>query len=601
MTITINSLTISGSEITIGYDKQSQSDLTGKGYFYRIASLQTYKSAIKTNSDYMIDFWGNTLLTNEVYTKSPYHQYPLNSKTMNKMNLLGSSISYNNTKNTLFCVGGVEGFYPDKILTYLKSSPGKQAIKSYDGIVLDIEKVYLYESNQRTFKNFWSDISTICSMWDDKYKIFCVISAGCATDFGQDYSLFTSDKGNLVKDFIEPMYTYIKKSSNNAYLAPMLYGGPSTTSTYTFVKDSGDGSKSILNAYNSHDMNTSLLPIIVDNSVISTFWNSLENTDNWKWKLNNNYIVWPDSVTDKMKTPLYLSKGCPYDFSRMFCPYKDEKNPVKGTCDKTCGLDKAGNPMYCSNISSYCESPSRPPFECVARTYTFKSGDTCYNIIKSMYPPNVVTDVWPYSVAVNTKLTKNSNAVYCNKALIHTFAVGEKVAVWKNGSKHTSDTSYIHFAKQDTGSLSCNTFKTPSNNVYILTEDETNMTPCSGTYKQDDILLICPKSTPLPPNAGPCDCYKCGDTTSAGFTSGVCSPANTTCGSSISGKGCYTNAPSNCDCGLKAYNKAATPAPAPAPAPVGKKYSCSFETGNPVCVPDPGGWTDKAGCEEICK
>ena len=540
MTITINSLTISGSEIIIGYDKQSQSDLTGKGYFYRIAGKkpQDYNIIGVDNLTYVIDFWGNTLFPlksgDTDYTKTPFYKYPINSKDMNAMNLLGPKTEPNNVKNTLFCVGGAGGFNPNKILTYLKSSSGQEIIKSYNGIVLDIEMV----TGVVSFYELWITIKSICDYWTDKYIIFCVAGSGYSTF---QYKLIHESNNNQI-NFIAQMYMYIS-TNLNAYLAPMLYDKKEIYGDNQF---SDNAAKTCHTLYKTHQIHKSLLPIYFNTKY------SESNMDS-RWDIQNydNYMIWPSNPSELKTNPIYLSPDCPYDFSNMFCPHKDKKTPVKGTCDKTCGLDKGGNLMYCSNISSYCESPNRPPFECAAKRYTQQIGQGCFTVMDKAYPKQ--GDLYKSSVTKYDKTASKSNATYCKGKDF--FALNEKGAIWKNGKDHRSNTSYLHYARGDS-SFNCSTYQTPETNVYILTEDEKNMTPCSDTYTSDDILLICPKSTPLPPNSGPCDCYECA--TSSPRTYGICSPAIKSCdvaNGSAGNTGCYTNAPSNCDCSINAYNK----------------------------------------------
>ena len=387
MTISINSLTISGSEITIGYDNNA---LTGQGYFYRIAGekAQDYKSLNHSSLSYVIDFWGNTLFPlksgDTDYSNTPFYKYPINSKDMNAMNLLGSPVKETNIKKTLFCVGGVNGFDINKIYDYFHNKPsGKEVIESYDGIVFDIEKLTLHAVNNLPvvymFGYLWNQIQAVCRLWNDKYKIFCVISTGCASNFNQDYSHFKDDKANFVPNFIEPMYDYISDSSNNAYLAPMLYGG-SSTPEYIFVKGIYPNDYSISKAYTKYKMNKSLLPIILENDNIDNF-SSKNNPykSSWKWTKNNNYIKWPSKPIQLETNPMYFSPECPYNFSGMFCPHKNKKTPVKGTCT-FCGIQKAGTTSaikYCSNISPYCEDPLQHSFQCAAKRYTQKSGEGC--------------------------------------------------------------------------------------------------------------------------------------------------------------------------------------------------------------------------------
>ena len=214
--------------------------------------------------------------------------------------------------------------------------------------------------------------------------------------------------------------------------------------------------------------------------------------------------------------------------------------------------------------------------------------------IKGLYPK-----LYSSSVSKHDGTNKAQNAKYCKGEKF--FKVGDKGAIWKNGLNFTSNTSYIHYAYSDSN-FECSNYKTSSNNVYILTTDEKAMKVCKSEYSKDDILLICAKSTPLPPNGVPCNCYDCA--TSTPRTYGVCSPANKSCNvfnGSPGSYGCYTDAPSSCDCSINAYNKSDEIVKQP-------RWKCKSST-NPLkatCVECPYydlscPYATKKNCENVCQ
>jgi hypothetical protein len=124
----------------------------------------------------------------------------------------------------------------------------------------------------------------------------------------------------------------------------------------------------------------------------------------------------------------------------------------------------------------------------------------------------------------------------------------------------------------------------------------------TGPY---DTCSSCPADVPTPapgpgpsPSPGACECFACGSSTPAPFTSGTCSPASGSCGPSTGSSGCYTDCSSDCSCGPKTCS--AGPAPGPSPAPSGDKYTCDFSAASPVCKIDPTGWGSKADCTAVC-
>ena len=345
MTIEINSLIINNNKIIIGYEnKPANEELTGKGYFYRIAySLyNSYKSVINSNPSYVIDFWGNNLIGNTLYKteKSPYYNYPYTSTQLANKNLLDIDYNTLTTKpKCLYCVGGVDGFDPSKIYESFNSEPGKRLKDIYDGIVLDIETIPV---SYTKFSDLWTDIKKIADLWQNKYIIFCVISAGCGYTLTDVYTGLDSDKLNIVNNFIKPMYQYIN-NNNNAYLAPMLYGGNPVTASYQFITGIPQADNIIYDEYKKYNWNKKLIPILLQNSqkteTIADFKSS-SYSNYWNWN-GTNYMLWDNNPIQPIQPNqtfayilTYADSSCPnfYNFGKEKCPYKPDDSVVPIKC-----------------------------------------------------------------------------------------------------------------------------------------------------------------------------------------------------------------------------------------------------------------------------
>ena len=321
MTISINSLTISGSEITIGYDKPPQSDLTGMGYFYRVSNNKknSYTSVNNQNPSYVIDFWGNNLINN-TFKGTPYYNYPYTSTQLANKNLLDVTNSIiNDNAKCLYCVGGVEGYNPVNILKSFNTQIGKRLFDIYDGIVLDIEIV----KGVTTYTDLWNNTKSICDKWQSKDIIFCVAGAGYSPYNYTQYGTITETEAYMLNNFIEPMYKYIY-NNKSSYLAPMLYSDSITPKDIQFMDNKKGDVKRL---YDRYYMQNSLIPIYFNKA-----YKKSNIADEWNISNYDNYMIW-DNNTANANNIHYLEKGCPYNFNKDGCIYKGDNIVSSMSCD----------------------------------------------------------------------------------------------------------------------------------------------------------------------------------------------------------------------------------------------------------------------------
>lgn len=546
MTITINSLTISGSEITIGYDKQSQSDLTGKGYFYRIAgNTNSYKPVNNQNPSYVIDFWGNNLI-DDTYKGTPYYNYPYTSTQLANKNLLDVTNSIINDKaKCLYCVGGEDGYNPVNILKSFNSQPGKRLLDIYDGIVLDIEMV----KGVNTYIDLWNNTKSICDKWQSKDIVFCVAGTGYSPyNYNTPHGTITDDKNKMLNNLIEPMYKYIS-NNKSAYLAPMLY-----TKVVTHKGDqfSDNVTKDVKKLYDTYGMQKSLIPIY-----FNTAYERNDIADEWNISNYDNYMIW-DSKPSNANTFQYFVKGCPYDFNQVGCIYKgngvgspmscDQCHPDTG-CDtfndiggNTC---KIGYKATCSKSTTFIN-------------YKVVSGDSCTDIANK------------HKVKLkNLKHVNSSSHQFdgeCSAGKSSNIGVGNTIIIEPNDFNGVSFT----VKSGDTCDSLKAKYKTNIDNIYTINTRKSISSICSP-LPMNEPLYTCP--TPTPPEINQWKCES--DTQNA-----VCKK----CGNST-GTDCFYKTKAECN---------------PACAKKDVKYSCSFAPENPVCIIDPTAWSNKEQCEAVC-